>query len=95
MKIENIRVSWKHEDYLPITKGFEVPQRRQTTCFIKDKDNVILQEGIVGQYYKDVPNRKIAMRESFKKAVKKIPSKNVRKELWEQFIAISPKCINC
>lgn len=92
----NYRVSWRHDTYSPITREvLNTPQRNQTTCYIKNNDGVVLYEGTVKQYFKDTPNRKIAMKESFKKAVNNIPSRITRRELWGQFKTISPKCLSC
>lgn len=105
--MENVRISWLHQEYTPesqigvkvvnnkLSKSSDVVLRNRTTCFIKNENGEVLFEGTVGQYYKDKPNRKVALKESFKKAVSQIPSKAHRKDLWEQFKEKSPKCVNC
>lgn len=105
--MENVRISWKHDEYTPesqvgvkvvnnkLSKSVSTVLRNRTTCFIKNSDGDVLYTGVVKQYFKDKPNRKTALKESFKKAVSQIPTKAHRAALWEQFKNNSPKCVNC
>lgn len=74
--------------------------RDSTTCIITFTDTPEDSKGLsvsatVGRFYKDVPNRNVARREAFKKAVSQIPDKSLRAELWESFKSTSSKCLNC
>lgn len=94
MQTENYRVSWKHDTYVPPSSN--VGQTRQTTiCYLKDAEGNILHEGSVGCFHKDRPNRLVAIKESFKKAVQNVTDKKVRAALWEGFLLNSPKCKEC
>ena len=84
MKVESINVYWEHSTYVPSEK--QVVFRETTTCYIEDRGELQCF-GTVGRYFKDKPNKKIAIRESFKKAVNKIPYKELRTKLWNSFIA--------
>jgi hypothetical protein len=105
--MENYRIAWRYEKYSPETKFIGdkssikmsnnrgLVERDMTICYITTETKDVIGKGIVKQHYKDVPNRKIAMKESFKRAVEQITNREVRTYLWEQFKTRSPKCINC
>lgn len=100
MYTENFKVHWKHEQYLPKAvvrkQGEEVKHRDMTTCFIEIPGGAIVSQSTVRQFHKDAPNRRAALKESFKRAAGSTNiTKEQRKELWEGFKAHNSKCLNC
>ena len=96
MFTENFKVSYKHGEY---ETNPEIPKvnsaRSFTECTISDTSGEVVAQGVAKCYYKDVPNRRVGRRESFRKAVESIPSKEQRTELWKSFIQTNKKCLNC
>lgn len=92
MKIDKINVYWEHKMYVP--KSHVLKAREKTTCYIEEEGELQVMAS-VGRFYKDSPNRKIAIRESFKKAVSKIEGKSLRTSLWDEFKKNNMRCINC
>ena len=90
------RISWVYDSYNPVIKRKESDTKRDLTTCIIEKDGQVLAKATVGCYYKDSNNRKVARRESFKKAVEtNFTGRNERKEVWGAFKAKFTKCINC
>lgn len=94
--MENLRIYWGYGKYNPIVKEQKSTEERDTTtCVVETADGVQIAVGRVFQYYKDAPNRKLARRESFKKAVSQLPTREERKMAWSVFNEKFPKCVNC
>lgn len=92
--MENLRIYWNYGQYNPVIKGEESSvQRDFTQCIIEVEGKAVF--GTVKQYHKDVPNRKIARKESFKRAVLSLPNKEEIKMAWSVFNEKFPKCVNC
>lgn len=99
MKVGNYEVSWFHHEYQPTKFHKGQPEvvdavRETTKCIIKVGETQEISSE-VRRFYKDSPNRRVAVKESFKRVVSKITSKEDRKILWEAFKARSPRCVNC
>ena len=92
MKVNNFNVYWEYGVYTP--KAHIEVERECTSCVI-EYENVILSVGKVGCMYKDTPNRRIARKESFKKAVTHIRDKKDKKLLWNAFIEQHSNCLHC
>lgn len=72
--MENLRIVWKHTTYSP-KEGVERPR---TICCILNSNNETIYNGVADCYFKDLPNRKIALKQSFRKAVLSIPDRRLR-----------------
>lgn len=111
MKTDNFIVKWRHDTYTPdlpehlvhetieqkwgIKKIIPI-QRELTECIIVPTDRPDIEiKGVVRRHYKDPPNRRLANKLAFKQAVKQLPNKEVRTELWEGFKNLSIKCVTC
>lgn len=93
--MQDLRIYWEYNQYKPMVKGnLQLEEEREvTTCVVETGERVLSES--VRQYYKDAPNRKLARRESFKKAVSQLPSREERKMAWSVFNEKFPKCVNC
>lgn len=92
--MENLRIYWEYNQYNPVVKGEESKVAREVTqCTIENGEQMVY--GTVRQYHKDVPNRKIARKESFKRAVSSLQSREERKMAWSVFNEKFPKCLSC
>lgn len=98
----NIPVHLKEKELDKINSGRKISQvfrkdifRNKTTCIIEDTQGVVVSKSEVKQYFKDTPNRKIALKESFKRAVSAVYGKENRRELWEGFKEHNSRCLNC
>ena len=91
--MENIRIYWEYNQYRPVVRGEQsVITKELTNCIIETGERVVT--GTAKQYHKDVPNRKVARKESFMKAVKCL-EREERKIVWSIFNERFPKCVNC
>lgn len=94
--MENYRIYWNYGQYNPVIKGKESSVEREfTQCVIETPLGESVSIGTVKQYHKDVPNRKIARKESFKRAVAGLATKEERKMAWSLFNTKYPKCVTC
>ena len=92
--MENVKVKWYRETYVP--KGSPVKEnieRERTTCIIALNDDEYT--GSVGLFYKDHANRRVANKQSFRKAVLEVKDKATRIQLWDFFKEKYQKCVNC
>ena len=89
------KISWEHGEYNPVVKREKSPQTRNLTTCIIEQEGKEVAKATIGCYYKDVNNRKVARRESFKKAVEQIGNKQERTNLWKQFKERHIKCLSC
>lgn len=92
--MENYRIYWNYTQEKPMIREglYSAKLREVTHCVVETGKEVVF--GTVRQYYKDAPNRKLARRESFKRAVLGL-SKEDRKIAWSVFNTKFPKCVNC
>ena len=91
MKTQNFRVYYTHGKYNPLTTS----EKDMTTCHICDHNGNEIISASVGRFHKDTPNRKVAVRESFKKATEELTNKNAKRELWMAFAETNKKCLTC
>jgi hypothetical protein len=88
MKIENFVIKWQHSN-----NGTHVPG--STQCIITHTLSEVAKtySGLACKHKGDNYNSKIGRLLSFKRAVAKVPSKNLRKLLWDGLKEKAPSII--
>lgn len=81
--MSQFKIYWRHEN-----NG--TGQRGKSQCIIDEivgEQFITVSEGISVKHPNDPFDRHIGISESFKKAVAKVDDRNIRKQLWEDFLS--------
>ncbi|MBV1929564.1 MAG: hypothetical protein KUG81_08660 [Gammaproteobacteria bacterium] len=80
----------REEKFVHHKDGHVQVNRRVTFCEIVDPNDTIVSQGVVKMHHHDVDNKHVAREFAFRKAMKDIPSKEVRQNLWNIFRGVEP-----
>jgi hypothetical protein len=97
MIVNNLKVSWVHENNGPKRVGFthciiQLVESEETTA-TKD-DPVFVSRGVARCSKYDPYNKALGRKLSFALAVEQIRNKNTRTLLWDKFKEVSPKSVS-